>query len=190
MSKTTILGILGGCLLILGAFVTAISGGITLWEGKSFLQYFPVTGVLLIGLAIASFVLIFWNKTTKLLYVSGAVFVLLIATHLYNQHQKSERVNRGYNHAISMSGNKRELATDLARTMELFENTEKYGVAWTVSIIGGLLVLTPLLGEPQIQKWFASNFALSEPPTKRCPICAGVNVAEAVRCQHCGESIG
>jgi len=189
MSKTTVIGLLGGVLLILGALVTAISGGSILWETKSFLQYFPVTGILLIGLAIASFVMIFWNKQKKLLYVSGAVFVLLIATHLYNQYQKNERVNRGYNHAISLSGIKHELATDVAETMELFENTEKYGMAWSISIIGGLLILTPLLREPQIHRWFTSNFASSYPPAKRCPRCTGINTAEAVRCQHCGESI-
>jgi hypothetical protein len=148
MSKTSVIGLCGGLLLISGAtLLTAISDGITVWESKSFLQYFPVTGILLIGLAIASFVLIFWNKPNKLLYVSGAVFVLLLATHLYNQNQKNERTSGYYKHAESFKGLNRELAADVARTEELFENTEKYGIAWSVSIIGGLLILTPLLSK-------------------------------------------
>jgi hypothetical protein len=53
-----------------------------------------------------------------------------------------------------------------------------------------LLLGAGLMTYPSVEPRVLTSFALFEQPKKRCPSCAGFNVAEAVKCKHCGGRVG
>jgi hypothetical protein len=196
-----LIGLAGAALLLLGVFMPAIRRALD--RDRLYVEYFVPEAVILLVCVAVSLFLMKRRKLRRLAFTGALALCVLSFSYFRNEHQKRERISKAYDRIyigeledredkidpeLRKAGGKfREAMADLIRSGE---EEERYRTGWVVMIAGSLLILgAGLMAYPSIERRVLTSFALFEQAKKKCPSCAGLNVAEAVKCKYCGGRI-
>jgi hypothetical protein len=197
-----LIGLAGATLLLLGVFMPAIRRALD--RDRLYIEYFVPEGIVLLICVAVSLFLMKRRELRRLAFIGALALGVLAVSYFRNEHQKRERISEAYDRIyigeledrenkidpeLRKAGRKmREAMADLIRSGE---EEERYRTGWGVMIVGSLLILgAGLMAYPSIERRVLTSFALFEQPKKKCPSCAGLNVAEAVKCKYCGGRMG
>src|SRR5204862_20245 len=133
------------------------------------------------------------RELRRLAFIGALALGVLAVSYLRNEHQKSERINEAYGRIYTgdiedketdpkLRKLNREIRGEMADLIRSDEEGERYRAGWGVMVVGGVLLLgAGLMTYSFVEQRVLTTFALFEQPKKKCPSCAGLNVAEAVK---------
>lgn len=202
-----LIGSAGAILLLSGVLLPAVEP--SLGSTRPYIVYFPPEGVLLLLLVTASVVVMKRRGPRRLLAVGALALSTVAFSYGREEHRKSVRISEAWERAseedqkshpewplwwddpdAESSSLRRKHIEGYVDLVRMMLEGDRYKEAWGVLIAGSVLLMTAgLLTYGSVERWVFQTFALYERPGKRCPSCAGLNSAEAVKCKHCGEVI-
>ena len=171
--KRKVLGLAGAGLLLLGVFTPIIS--FPIMGSLNYIQNGEPEGIIVILLAVISFVLVLINQY-KALYVTGAGALGLLALTLIN-----------FEHRVSDAGNRIQIDLSADNPFKDFGNLGYHSAelqwGWVILALGGLLIVAAAYAKPSL---IVVQTIPPEPPNRtRCDH----EGEDSAFCRRCGERL-